>query len=170
MGVGGSQNINKARSWAQDPYNPFYQAAARAIQRHWRVPPNFVCEGGTLRMTPFLEHALGAPALHLPLAQATDNAHVAVGSAFALRAVAVQGVVARPRTVDGAGGTGHQWGVCVTVPGPTCTAFPVCCGGGGGGGGAERAHPGVQPTVGCACLAVLLHGGGLPDVGRESAK
>ena len=49
------QNINKASSWAQDPFGRYYLAAARAIKKHWNTPPNFVCEGGTLRVTPFLE-------------------------------------------------------------------------------------------------------------------
>lgn len=47
----------KARGkwWLQDPFSDSYQAAARAIEKHWGVKPNFVCEGGTLRVTPFLE-------------------------------------------------------------------------------------------------------------------
>ncbi len=36
----------------------------------------YVREGGTIPVTPFLEKALNAPALHLPLGQATDSAHL----------------------------------------------------------------------------------------------
>ena len=49
------QKVTKAKWWSQDPYNRFYQAAATSITKHWKVAPNFVCEGGTLRVTPFLE-------------------------------------------------------------------------------------------------------------------
>ncbi len=49
------QVLAKAKWWLQDPFNSSYQAAARAIEKHWDVKPNFVCEGGTLRVTPFLE-------------------------------------------------------------------------------------------------------------------
>ncbi len=53
--IGGAQTTAKARWWIQDPFNAYYQSAARAIEKHWKVRPNFVCEGGTLRVTPFLE-------------------------------------------------------------------------------------------------------------------
>ena len=52
------QTSAKAKWWLQDPLNRFYQAAGAAIQKHWGVPPNFVCEGGTLRVTPFLEEVM----------------------------------------------------------------------------------------------------------------
>ena len=72
------QKVTKAKWWLQNPFNRFYTAAAAAIEECYGVAPNFVCEGGTLRVTPFLEEVLCAPALHLPLSQSTDNAHVAV--------------------------------------------------------------------------------------------
>jgi protoheme ferro-lyase len=49
------QTLAKAKWWLQDPFSASYRAAAAAIQKHWGVKPNFVCEGGTLRVTPFLE-------------------------------------------------------------------------------------------------------------------
>ena len=45
----------RGKWWLQDPFSDSYQAAARAIEKHWGVKPIFVCEGGTLRVTPFLE-------------------------------------------------------------------------------------------------------------------
>lgn len=52
------------------------QAAARAISHHWGRPPIFVREGGTVRVTTFLEKVLNAPAMHLPLGQSSDAPHL----------------------------------------------------------------------------------------------
>jgi acetylornithine deacetylase/succinyl-diaminopimelate desuccinylase-like protein len=62
--------------WMQSPTAPHYQAAARAIAAHWSKPPIFVREGGTVRVTTFLEKTLGAPALHLPIGQSSDGPHL----------------------------------------------------------------------------------------------
>lgn len=42
----------------------------------WGMKPLYVREGGTIPVTPFLEKTLNAPALHLPIGQATDRAHL----------------------------------------------------------------------------------------------
>lgn len=52
------------------------QAAAQAIEKHWGRPPVYVREGGTVRVTTFLERTLQAPAMHLPLGQASDAPHL----------------------------------------------------------------------------------------------
>lgn len=62
--------------WLQSPTAPHYQAAARAVERHWGCAPIFVREGGTVRVTTFLEKTLHAPALHLPLGQSSDATHL----------------------------------------------------------------------------------------------
>jgi len=54
----------------------YYKAAARAIRQVWGVDPNFIREGGTIPITRFLEDRLGTSAVHLPLGQATDAAHL----------------------------------------------------------------------------------------------
>jgi di- and tripeptidase len=62
--------------WLGDRKNQYYQMASRAIQEEWGENPMFVREGGTIPVTPFLERTLSAPALHFPLGQATDRAHL----------------------------------------------------------------------------------------------
>lgn len=62
--------------WLQDPESPAFQAAARAIRRHWGRWPIFVREGGTVRVTTFLEKTLGAPAIHIPIGQSSDAPHL----------------------------------------------------------------------------------------------
>lgn len=62
--------------WLQSPAASHYQVAARAVQRHWGRPPMFVREGGTVRVTTFLEKTLKAPALHLPIGQSSDAPHL----------------------------------------------------------------------------------------------
>lgn len=62
--------------WLQDPAGAAFQAAARAIKKHWGRPPIFVREGGTVRVTTFLEKALGAPAIHIPIGQSSDAPHL----------------------------------------------------------------------------------------------
>jgi acetylornithine deacetylase/succinyl-diaminopimelate desuccinylase-like protein len=62
--------------WLQSPAAPHYQVAARAVLRHWGRAPVFVREGGTVRVTTFLEKTLRAPALHLPIGQSSDSPHL----------------------------------------------------------------------------------------------
>ena len=62
--------------WLGTPSSPFFAAAHSAIQKIWGVAPLYVREGGTLATTRFLEETLKASALHLPLGQASDSAHM----------------------------------------------------------------------------------------------
>ena len=58
-------------------FSPFTsQAAARAIAKEWGRPPIFVREGGTVRVTTFLEKTLRSPAIHLPFGQSSDSPHL----------------------------------------------------------------------------------------------
>lgn len=52
------------------------QAAARAIAKEWGRPPIYVREGGTVRVTTFLEKTLRSPAIHLPFGQSSDSPHL----------------------------------------------------------------------------------------------
>jgi di- and tripeptidase len=54
----------------------FAQAAAVAVEKEWGRPPIFVREGGTVRVTTFLEKTLRAPAIHLPIGQSSDSPHL----------------------------------------------------------------------------------------------
>eukprot|EP00050_Salpingoeca_kvevrii_P022695 m.130709 g.130709 ORF g.130709 m.130709 type:complete len:1157 (-) comp9793_c1_seq2:1936-5406(-) len=63
--------------WFGDAESKVFKAAAKAINKVWHQPPILVREGGTMPITSFLEQKLGASALHLPLGQASDGAHLA---------------------------------------------------------------------------------------------
>ncbi len=67
--------VSSADWWLADHTSPHYRAAADAISDVWGRPPRFVREGGTMRVTPFLQSELGAPAMHVPIGQASDGAH-----------------------------------------------------------------------------------------------
>ncbi|PRP74395.1 hypothetical protein PROFUN_10293 [Planoprotostelium fungivorum] len=62
--------------WLGDRSNRYYQMAAKCLQQEWGIAPMFVREGGTIPVTPFLEKTLMAPALHLPIGQGSDRAHL----------------------------------------------------------------------------------------------
>jgi len=62
--------------WYGDRGAEAFGMAERAIEEVWGQPPLYVREGGTMPITAFLEDLLKAPALHLPLGQSTDNAHL----------------------------------------------------------------------------------------------
>lgn len=53
-----------------------FKAAERAIEKVWGVRPSYIREGGTIPITRYLEDKLGASAVHLPLGQASDAAHL----------------------------------------------------------------------------------------------
>lgn len=46
------------------------------MEKVWGVRPSYIREGGTIPITRFLEDKLGASAVHLPLGQASDAAHL----------------------------------------------------------------------------------------------
>jgi di- and tripeptidase len=53
-----------------------YSAAAEAVQEEWGVAPLLIREGGSIPAIPYLEKTFGACAVHVPLGQASDNAHL----------------------------------------------------------------------------------------------
>jgi di- and tripeptidase len=62
--------------WLGDRTNKYYKMAAQCLREEWKIEPMFVREGGSIPVTPFLESTLNAPALHFPLGQASDRAHL----------------------------------------------------------------------------------------------
>lgn len=68
--------LAQAAWWLQDPSAPHYRAAARAVEATWGRPPLYVREGGTVRVTTFLESTLHCPAIHIPLGQSSDGPHL----------------------------------------------------------------------------------------------
>lgn len=63
--------------WLGDTTSQLFKVAEAAIQSTWGVRPLLVREGGSYGgISAFLESALSAPVLHLPMGQATDSAHL----------------------------------------------------------------------------------------------
>lgn len=52
------------------------QTAESALSKVWGVRPLYIREGGTIPLTSYMEKMLCAPALLLPLGQASDAAHL----------------------------------------------------------------------------------------------
>ncbi|KAG9026617.1 hypothetical protein FS842_005031, partial [Serendipita sp. 407] len=70
--------IEKAADWwLGNLEGPWFQALESAIESEWGVRPLRIREGGSIPSIPFLEKIFGCPALHLPLGQSTDQAHLA---------------------------------------------------------------------------------------------
>jgi acetylornithine deacetylase/succinyl-diaminopimelate desuccinylase-like protein/predicted glutamine amidotransferase len=53
-----------------------FAVTERAIERVWGMRPLYVREGGSMPLTAWLEDILEAPAIHLPLGQASDAPHL----------------------------------------------------------------------------------------------
>jgi len=63
--------------WVGDLQKPIFCLALQALRLVWGQQPQLVREGGSYGgVTTFLEDILAAPAVHLPLGQASDNAHL----------------------------------------------------------------------------------------------
>lgn len=57
-------------------FNSCFRAALQAVQDVWCVRPLVVREGGTMPVIRFLQDTLRVPAIHLPIGQASDAAHM----------------------------------------------------------------------------------------------
>lgn len=53
-----------------------YAAAAEAIREEWGTEPLLIREGGSIPAVPYLEKTFGACAVHVPMGQASDSAHL----------------------------------------------------------------------------------------------
>ncbi|RIA83883.1 hypothetical protein C1645_785306 [Glomus cerebriforme] len=67
---------NKADWWLGDPENKFFKAAEQAIKQEWGVGPLYIREGGSIPALKLLEREFNAVAIHLPMGQSTDQAHL----------------------------------------------------------------------------------------------
>lgn len=72
----GIQKIREGEWWLADPKHEFFQAAEKAIEDVWGKKPLRTREGGTISITSFLERTMEAPAIHLPIGQRSDAAHL----------------------------------------------------------------------------------------------
>ena len=62
--------------WLGDPNESHFQIMSNAIEKVWGIKPMYVREGGTIRVTTYLENLLSAQALHFPMGQSSDRAHL----------------------------------------------------------------------------------------------
>lgn len=63
--------------WEAEPQSKLMRIAENAIERVWGETPLLVREGGTMPVSRALEKMLQAPALLVPMGQASDNCHLA---------------------------------------------------------------------------------------------
>lgn len=62
--------------WLGNLDGPWFKALKTAVRDEWNVEPLLIREGGSIPSIPYLEKEFGCPALHLPLGQSTDQAHL----------------------------------------------------------------------------------------------
>ncbi|CAO3692343.1 unnamed protein product [Umbelopsis ramanniana] len=67
---------NTADYWLGDCDSPYFKAAEKAIEQEWGIKPLFIREGGSIPAVRWLERFCSAPAVHLPMGQASDQAHL----------------------------------------------------------------------------------------------
>ncbi|KAG7087427.1 hypothetical protein E1B28_013393 [Marasmius oreades] len=62
--------------WLGNLDDPWSKDLESAIQEEWGVEPLRIREGGSIPSIPFLEKAFGCHAIHLPMGQSQDRAHL----------------------------------------------------------------------------------------------
>ncbi|KAI0464654.1 hypothetical protein LJB42_002274 [Komagataella kurtzmanii] len=67
---------HEAEPWLGDRRNTGFQVLENAIINEWGIEPLYIREGGSIPSIRFLEKVFGAPAIHYPCGQASDNAHL----------------------------------------------------------------------------------------------
>ncbi|EGN97989.1 hypothetical protein SERLA73DRAFT_169073 [Serpula lacrymans var. lacrymans S7.3] len=70
-------NVNHTADWwLGNLDDPWFQTLEAAVRDEWGVDPLRIREGGSIPSIPYLEREFGCQALHLPLGQSTDQAHL----------------------------------------------------------------------------------------------
>ncbi|KZT19994.1 glutathione degradosome [Neolentinus lepideus HHB14362 ss-1] len=67
---------HKADWWLGSLEDPYFKALENAIRDEWGVDPLRIREGGSIPSIPYLEKEFGCHALHLPMGQSSDQAHL----------------------------------------------------------------------------------------------
>lgn len=70
------QLLHRADWWLGTTEGPAWHALAEAVEAEWHQKPTLIREGGSIPGIAILEKVLQAPALHLPMGQASDHAHL----------------------------------------------------------------------------------------------
>ncbi|TFK52694.1 Zn-dependent exopeptidase [Heliocybe sulcata] len=67
---------HKADWWLGSLEDPYFKALENAIRDEWGMDPLRIREGGSIPSIPYLEKEFGCHALHLPMGQSSDQAHL----------------------------------------------------------------------------------------------
>jgi di- and tripeptidase len=62
--------------WLGNLDDHWFQALEGAVQEEWGTEPLRIREGGSIPSVPYLEKEFGCHALHLPMGQSSDQAHL----------------------------------------------------------------------------------------------
>ncbi|WFD44901.1 hypothetical protein MPSI1_003575 [Malassezia psittaci] len=68
--------FHRADWWQRSPANTYWDVLAQAVEAEWGAKPIYIREGGSIPGIAILEKELSAPAVHLPMGQASDHAHL----------------------------------------------------------------------------------------------
>lgn len=68
--------FHRADWWLGSLELPYWHALASAVEAEWGAKPVHIREGGSIPAIAILEKELGAQAVHLPMGQASDHAHL----------------------------------------------------------------------------------------------
>ncbi|KAJ7644380.1 hypothetical protein FB45DRAFT_897694 [Roridomyces roridus] len=70
-------NVDHTADWWLGRLDDFwFKALESAVQEEWGIEPLRIREGGSIPSVPFLEKEFGCHALHLPMGQSSDQAHL----------------------------------------------------------------------------------------------
>lgn len=67
---------HRADWWLGSDSSSFFQLLREAVKQEWNAEPISIREGGSIPAIAILEKELGAGAVHLPMGQSSDNAHL----------------------------------------------------------------------------------------------
>ncbi|KAF8644410.1 hypothetical protein AX16_008471 [Volvariella volvacea WC 439] len=62
--------------WLGQLDDPWFKALENAVREEWNMEPLRIREGGSIPSVPWLEKEFGCHALHLPMGQSSDQAHL----------------------------------------------------------------------------------------------
>ena len=67
---------HRADWWLGSATSSYFQLLRQAVKEEWSAEPIVIREGGSIPAIAILEKELGAGAVHLPMGQSSDNAHL----------------------------------------------------------------------------------------------
>lgn len=67
--------VHNKEWWISDPCDKFYACMANSVEKVWGCRPQFIRDGRTTPVIPYLQRTLSATAIHIPICQENDNAH-----------------------------------------------------------------------------------------------